>query len=124
MDQIRVLKRAWEITWRYRALWVFGIILALTTGGGLPPRGDGGNGGAQYQFDGEDFFGPNGRFPVPRLIMPEMRLFRESGRISQMPAVRSGGNTTVASKPMIIGSQAKPFCQTRYTELELTSAYT
>jgi len=72
MDQIKVLKRAWEITWRYRALWVFGIILALTTGGGLPPRGDGGNGGAQYQFDGEDFFGPNGRFPVPGFTMPEV----------------------------------------------------
>jgi hypothetical protein len=46
MDHIKVLKRAFEITWRYRALWIFGIILALTAGGG----GGGGNSG--YQFSG------------------------------------------------------------------------
>ncbi len=60
MDHMRVLKRAWQITWRYRALWIFGIILALVAGGG---RGGGGGGGggapsgdeAQYNFDAEDF---------------------------------------------------------------------
>jgi hypothetical protein len=31
MDHISVLKQSWEILWRYRALWIFGIILALTT---------------------------------------------------------------------------------------------
>jgi hypothetical protein len=31
MDHIRVLKQAWQVLWRYRALWVFGLILALTT---------------------------------------------------------------------------------------------
>ena len=43
MDHIKVLKRAWEIIWRYRALWIFGIILALTTGGRSwsAARGDG-----------------------------------------------------------------------------------
>ena len=30
MDHFKVLKRALEITCRYRVLWVFGIILALT----------------------------------------------------------------------------------------------
>jgi len=49
MDHLKVLKRAWELTWRYRALWVFGIILALTTSRG------GGNGGAQYNLSGDDF---------------------------------------------------------------------
>jgi hypothetical protein len=49
MDHIKVLKRAWEITWRYRVLWVFGIILALTTGGGS--RGPQG----QYNVNGKDF---------------------------------------------------------------------
>jgi hypothetical protein len=34
MDHVQVLKRAWHIVWRYRALWAFGFILALTTGGG------------------------------------------------------------------------------------------
>ncbi len=31
MDHTKVLKRAWHILWRYRVLWVFGFILALTT---------------------------------------------------------------------------------------------
>lgn len=41
MDHMKVLRRAWQITWRYRALWVFGVILALTAFG----RGGGGGGG-------------------------------------------------------------------------------
>lgn len=59
MDHMRVLKRAWEITWRYRALWIFGLVLALVAGGG---RGGGGGGGggapsgnqAQYHLDSGD----------------------------------------------------------------------
>jgi hypothetical protein len=62
MDHLKILKRAWEITWRYRVLWVFGVILALTTsswrmsgsGGGGSGRGSGGNGGDYswgYQFE-------------------------------------------------------------------------
>jgi hypothetical protein len=35
----KILKRSWYILWNYRILWIFGILLALTTGGG------GGNGG-------------------------------------------------------------------------------
>ncbi len=31
MDHVNILKRAWQILWNYRALWIFGIILALTT---------------------------------------------------------------------------------------------
>ncbi len=34
MDYGRVLSRAWEITWRYRILWLFGFIMALASGGG------------------------------------------------------------------------------------------
>jgi hypothetical protein len=40
MDHIKLLKRALHITFNYRALWVFGILLALTAGGN-----GGGNGG-------------------------------------------------------------------------------
>ena len=67
MDHIKVLKRAWEITWRYRVLWIFGIILALTTA-----RGGGGNNGghAQYKVSGEDF-SPGGEFYIPE-ISPEV----------------------------------------------------
>jgi len=59
MDHIKVLKRAWEIIWRYRALWVFGIIVALTAGGG-----------AQYSFRGEDF-APGRQFHIEE-IPPEV----------------------------------------------------
>ena len=68
MDPIKVLKRAWEITWRYRALWIFGIILALTTGGG-GFRGGGGGDGIQYNLKGEDF--PDfqwGQIPFPEIV--------------------------------------------------------
>ncbi len=64
MDHFKVLKRAFEITWRYRALWVFGIILALTAtagGGGSGPQATfGGNGGI-----------PPGVLPTPD-IPPEV----------------------------------------------------
>ena len=63
MDHIKVLKRAWETTWRYRALWVFGIILALTTAGGGYNFGGraGGNGG------GNGGFPPPGEFTMPEI---------------------------------------------------------
>jgi hypothetical protein len=32
MNHIQILKRSWNILWSYRALWVFGIILAFTMG--------------------------------------------------------------------------------------------
>jgi hypothetical protein len=41
MNQIELIKRAWRITWRYRVLWIFGILLAFTAGG----SGGGGGGG-------------------------------------------------------------------------------
>lgn len=49
MDHARVLKRAWEILWRYRVLWIFGVIVALTAAGGA---GGGGNYGT-WSGDGE-----------------------------------------------------------------------
>ncbi len=35
MDYGRIIKRALEMGWRYRALWLFGVILALTTTNGF-----------------------------------------------------------------------------------------
>ena len=32
IDPVKILKRAWYILWSYRALWVFGLILALAAG--------------------------------------------------------------------------------------------
>jgi hypothetical protein len=43
MEHIKILSRAWNITWRYRALWLFGFLFALAGGGG--GSGFGGNRG-------------------------------------------------------------------------------
>ncbi len=34
MEYGRVLKRAWEITWRWKALWILGFLVSLGSGGG------------------------------------------------------------------------------------------
>ena len=34
MNHTKVFKGAWHMVWRYRVLWVFGIVLALTTTSG------------------------------------------------------------------------------------------
>jgi hypothetical protein len=43
MDYTRLINRAFQITWRHKVLWIFGILLALTSGGG--GSGGGGSGG-------------------------------------------------------------------------------
>jgi hypothetical protein len=49
MDPVKILKRAWYILWSYRALWIFGLVLALAAGSSAG-RGSGNN-GVQYQHD-------------------------------------------------------------------------
>ncbi|MEW5827970.1 MAG: hypothetical protein AB1846_03700 [Chloroflexota bacterium] len=51
MDPIKILKRAWHILWNYRALWVFGLILALTAG--TPPSNPGSN--SSYQTNQQEW---------------------------------------------------------------------
>jgi len=48
MDYTKIIKRAWEITWRHKALWFFGFLLALVSGGG----GGGGGGGSGQSLQG------------------------------------------------------------------------
>jgi hypothetical protein len=52
MDHIKILKRAWEITRHYRVLWVFGIILALTSG--TFRGGGGGDDNVSWRADGTE----------------------------------------------------------------------
>jgi len=61
MDYGKVLKRSWEILWRYRVLWVFGVIVALTAAGG-----GGGGGGPQMSWSGD------GEGPGVPTIPPEV----------------------------------------------------
>ena len=51
MDPIKILKRAWTILWSYRALWAFGLFLALATAGST---GNGSNNGMQFDQDGNN----------------------------------------------------------------------
>jgi hypothetical protein len=50
IDPVKILRRAWQILWNYRALWVFGLILALVAGG----TSSGGNNGMQWQEDSQN----------------------------------------------------------------------
>jgi hypothetical protein len=65
MDYAKILKRAFSITWNYRVLWVFGIILALTTAGGsYNPR---------YRGKGYLPSSRNGNFSLPgNFKLPEI----------------------------------------------------
>ena len=57
IDPVKILQRAWHILWNYRALWVFGLILAIATGAGS--SGNGGNNGMQYGNDGHSYQTPS-----------------------------------------------------------------
>ena len=48
MDYGHVLSRAWEITWRWKVLWILGFLAGLGSGGG-------GGGGGSYSGDGSEF---------------------------------------------------------------------
>ncbi|MCE9647089.1 MAG: hypothetical protein K8S20_13895 [Chloroflexi bacterium] len=48
MDPTKILKRAWHILWSYRALWVFGLILAMA---GAGSHGNSSNSSSRYETD-------------------------------------------------------------------------
>ncbi len=66
MDHIKIIKRAFHLTLNFRALWVFGIILALVTSGSSGSSGSGNNGVRFSDGNG------SGDFPWPGQGMPEM----------------------------------------------------
>ncbi len=52
IDPVKILKRAWYILWSYRALWIFGLVLALAAGSSA---GNGsGNNGIRYDQSGHN----------------------------------------------------------------------
>jgi hypothetical protein len=57
IDPVKILQRAWHILWNYRALWVFGLILALVAGGSS--FNNGGNNGMQWREDNQSYEGPS-----------------------------------------------------------------
>jgi hypothetical protein len=48
MDFGKVFSRAWQITWRWKMLWVLGFLAALGQGGGSAPQ-------YNYSFSGQDY---------------------------------------------------------------------
>ncbi|MCB0164807.1 MAG: hypothetical protein KDI79_11310 [Anaerolineae bacterium] len=69
MNHTDIIKQALSITWRYRALWIFGFFLALCGGGG----GGGGNGGGNFNFNsGGGEFGSPGDIPEMPNIDPNL----------------------------------------------------
>ena len=76
MDPVKILKRAWHILWSYRALWVFGLILALTAAGSS--GGSGGNNGVRFSGDGNN---QSYQAPLPENWREEIgKAFAEVGK--------------------------------------------
>jgi len=54
MDFGKVLTRAWEIIWKFKVLWIFGILASCGQNGGGGGTGSGG-GNSGFQFNRQDF---------------------------------------------------------------------
>ena len=78
MDPVKILKRAWHILWSYRALWVFGLIIALTAAGS---SGGGGNNGSRISTYEQDSYQPESLPDAIRYLNEEMgRIFNENSQ--------------------------------------------
>ena len=75
IDPVKILKRAWYILWSYRALWVFGLILAIAAGSSSSQGSNNNN----YQYEQ----GPQERPEVtPQSFQEALRAFqREVSRL-------------------------------------------
>lgn len=76
MDYGAVLRRAWEIGWRNKALWLLGILASCS------PSGRGGGGGQiSSGFRGHDFPAPDLQNGVPQDFQGFERFFDQSGQV-------------------------------------------
>lgn len=55
LDYGNLLGRAWQITWKYKILWIFGILAGLGNGGGSPGGGGDRGPSTNYQFNSPQF---------------------------------------------------------------------
>lgn len=65
MDYGKLLKRAVEITWRHKALWLFGFLLAFFTGS----HSGGGGQGLQYRIGQSDLAHPEWAWGLALLVI-------------------------------------------------------
>ena len=68
MDHMKILKRAWTIVWRYKALWLFGFLFALAGGGGGSSGGGGSGSGPRTGVQGSGGNGGGMPFSLPTSI--------------------------------------------------------
>lgn len=53
MDYGGIIKKAWNVTWRYKVLWIFGLFAGAAGGGG-----GGGGGGSNFSGSSEEWANP------------------------------------------------------------------
>jgi len=63
-----IIKRAWNITWRYRALWLLGLFAGISGCQGGGGNGGGGGGNSGYDFSAGDPFGANAEAWLARAL--------------------------------------------------------
>jgi hypothetical protein len=73
MNHTQILKNAWKILWSYKALWVFGIILAITS---ASYRGTGRGNNFSYQFDRQSLHLPSS-LEINQAFQDAVKLFNE-----------------------------------------------
>lgn len=71
MDHLKIIKRAAQITWEYRTLWIFGFLVALGAGGGGSPGNTGGSTNWNVPRDqANNLFPQNFQFPNLEPYLP------------------------------------------------------
>jgi len=96
IDPVKILQRAWRTLWNYRALWVFGLILALAAGGSY---NGGGNNGVQWREDSQSY-----QTPPPESMQEFFRDFnREMNKLftQGIPEIDASGEELTAFLWMI-----------------------
>jgi hypothetical protein len=77
MDFGKVLTRAWEIVWKYKVLWIFGLFASCSgQQGSYNFGGGGGGGGPSFQFEGDEI--PYMPPEYYRFFMQVERFFEEN----------------------------------------------
>jgi hypothetical protein len=115
MNHVEVIKRAWHMVTRYRALWVFGIILALTTttwGPNMSSRGtDGGDSNQKtITIDPESDFSRQVEEAVGEDVEDITRLFEEG----IPPALKQAAITAGIVLACVVLLLIVVFCVLRY----------
>jgi hypothetical protein len=105
MDYTKILKRAWQTTWRFKALWIFGFLYSLFGGGG--GTGGGGARGMQYRVEDWPRLAPAaslglvlaiGLFVVVLVVLAVvLRYLSQGALIGMVDEAEEKGETSVAS---------------------------